>query len=70
MFSIARVGSQGVVLHSGLLGHVLVEKSDNTAVWLIGFLGGQLVQTRSKNLLFCDMWKARLSLHAAKLSPK
>ena len=70
MIAIARAGSQGVVLQSGLLGRILVERSDNTAVRLIGFLGGQLVQTRSDNLLFGDMWKAQLSLHVAKLSPK
>ena len=40
MIAIARVGSQGVVLQSGLLGRVLVERSDNTVVRLIGFLGG------------------------------
>ena len=70
MIAIARVGSQGVVLRSGQLVRVLVERSDNTAVRLIGFLGGQLVQPRSDNLLFGDMWKARLSLHAAKLGLK
>ena len=70
MITIARVGSQGVVLQSGLLGSVLVERSDNTAMRLIGFPGGQLVQPRSDNLLFGDMWKAQLSLHAAKLGPK
>ena len=70
MIAIARVGSQGVVLRSGQLVRVLVERSDNTAVRLISFLGGQLVQPRSDNLLFGDMWKARLSLHAAKLGLK
>ena len=59
-----------MVLQSGLLGRVLVERSDNIAVRLIGFPGGQLVQTRSDNLLFGDMWKAQISLHAAKLGPK
>ena len=53
-----------------LITRVLVERSDNTAVRLIGFPGGQLVQPRSDNLLFGDMWKALLSLHAAKLGPK
>ena len=70
MIAIAKVGSQGVVPQRGLLGRVLVERSDNTVVQLIGFPGGQLVQTRSDNLLFGDMWKAQLSLHAAKLDPK
>ena len=70
MIAIARVGSQGVVLQCGLLGRVLVERSDNTIVRLIGFPGVQLVQTRSNNLLFGDIWKAHLSLHAAKLGPK
>ena len=70
MIAIARVGSQKVVLQSGQLARVLVERFDNTAVWLIGFTGGQLVQPRSDNLLFGDMWKALLSLHAAKLGPK
>ena len=62
MIAIARVGSQGVVLRSGQLARVLVERSDNTAVRLISFPGGQLVQPRSDNLLFSDMWKALLSL--------
>ena len=70
MIAIARVGSQGVVLRSGQLARVLVERSDNTVVRLIGFPGGQLVQPRLDNLLFGDMWKALLSLHAAKLGPK
>ena len=70
VIAIAKVGSQGVVPQRGLLGRVLVERSDNTAVRLIGFPRGQLVQTRLDNLLFGDMWKAQLSLHAAKLSPK
>ena len=70
MIAIARVGSQGVVLRSGQLARVLVERFDNTAVRLIGFPGGQLVQPRSNNILFGDMWKALLSLHAAKLGPK
>ena len=43
VIAIARVGSQGVVLQSGQLAHVLVERFDNTAVRLIGFPGGQLV---------------------------
>ena len=70
MIAIARVGSQGVVLRSGLLARVLVERSDNIVVWLISFPGGQLVQPRSNNLLFGDMLKALLSLYAAKLGPK
>ena len=70
MIAITKVGSQGVVPQRGLLGRVLVERSDKPDVWLIGFPGGQLVQTRSNNLLFGDMWKAQLSLHAAKLGPK
>ena len=70
VIAIARVGSQGVVLRSGQLARILVERFDNTFVRLIGFLGGQLVQPRSDNLLFGDMWKALLSLHAAKLGPK
>ena len=70
VIAIAKVGSQGVVPQRGLFGHVLVERPDNIDVRLIGFFGGQLVQTRSDNLLFSDMWKAQLSLHAAKLSPK
>ena len=70
MIAIARVGSQEVVLRSGQLARVLVERSDNTAVRLIGFPRGQLVQPRSDNLLFSDMWKALLSLHAVKLGPK
>ena len=44
--------------------------TNNNVVRLIGFPGGQLVQPRSDNLLFGDMWKALLSLHAAKLDPK
>ena len=70
VIAIARVGSQGVVLRSGQLARILVERFDNTFVRLIGFLRGQLVQPRSDNLLFGDMWKALLSLHAAKLGPK
>ena len=70
MIAIARVGSQGVVLRSGLLARILVERSDNIAVWLISFLGGQLVQPRTNNLFFGDMLKALLSLYAAKLGPK
>ena len=70
MIAIAKVGSQGVVPQRDLLGRVLVERSDNTDMGLIGFPGGQLVQTRSDNLLFGDMWKAQLSLYAAKLGPK
>ena len=58
MISIARVGSQGVVLRRGQLARVLVERSNNTAMRLIGFPGGQLVQPQSNNLLFGDMWKA------------
>ena len=70
LIAIARIGSQGVVLRSGQLARVLVERFDNIVVWLIGFPGGQLVQPWSDNLLFGDLWKALLSLHAAKLSPK
>ena len=70
MIAIARVGFQGVVFQSGQLARVLVERSDNTAVRLIGFPGGQLVQPRSGNLLFGDMWMARISLYEAKLGPK
>ena len=70
MIDIARVGSQGVVLRSGQLARVLVERSNNTAMRLIVFPRGQLVQPWSDNLLFSDMWKALLSLHAAKLGPK
>ena len=70
VISIARIGSQGVVLRSGQLGRVLVERFDITPAWLISCLGGQLVQPRSNNLLFGDMWKALLSLHAARLGPK
>ena len=70
MIAIARVGSQGVVLWSGQLARVLVQRFDNTVVRLIGFLGGQLVQPQLDNLLFGDIWKALLSLHAAKLGPK
>ena len=70
VIAIARVGSQGVVLRSGQLAHVLLERFDNTVVWLIGFPGGQLVQPRSDNLLFGGMWKALLSLHATMLGPK
>ena len=70
MIAIVRVSSQGVVLRSDHLACVLVERSDNTVVRLIGFPRGQLVQPRSGNLLFGDMWKALLSLHAAKLGPK
>ena len=70
MIAIAKVGSQGVVPQRGLLGRVFVERFDNTDVRLIGFPGGQLVQTRSNNLLFGDIWKAKLSLHAAQLGLK
>ena len=70
MIAITRVGSQGVVLWSGHFARVLVERSGNTVVRLIGFHGGQLVQPRSGNLLFGDMWKALLSLHVAKLGLK
>ena len=70
MIVIARVGSQGVVLRRGQLVRVLVERFDNIVVRLIIFPGGQLVQPRSDNLLFDDMWKALLSLHTAKLSPE
>ena len=70
MIAIVRVGSQEVVLRSGQLARVLVERFDNTAVRLTCFLGGQLVQPRSDNLWFGDMWKALLSWHAAKLDPK
>ena len=66
----SRVGSRGVVLRSSHLARVLVERSDNTVVRLIGFPGSQLDQPQSNNLLFGDMWKARLSLHTAKLGPK
>ena len=41
--AIVRVGSQEVVLQSGQLARVLVERSDNTIVRLIGFPTGQLV---------------------------
>ena len=43
MIAIAKVGSQKMVPQRGLLGRVLVERSDNTDVRLIGFPGGQLV---------------------------
>ena len=67
VIAIAMVGSQGVVLRDSRLARVLVERFDNTTAWIIGFPGGQLVQPRSNNLLFGDMWKALLSLHAARL---
>ena len=70
VIAIVRVGSQRVVLRSGQLARVLVERSDNTTMRLIGFPGDQLVQPRSNNLLFGDMWRALLSLHAAKLGQK
>ena len=70
MIAIARIGSQGVVLRSGHLARALAERSDNTAVRPIGFLGDQLVQPRSDNLSFGGTWKERLSLHAAKFDPK
>ena len=70
VIAIARVGSQGVVLRSSQFARVLIKRSDNTVLWLIDFLGGQLVQPQSGNLLFSDMWKALLSLHAVKLGPK
>ena len=70
MIAISRVGFQGVVFQSGQLARVLVERSDNTVVRLIGFPGGQLVQPRSGNLLFGDMWMARLSFYEAKLGLK
>ena len=70
VIGIMRVGSQGVVLQSSQLARVLVERSDNTAVRLISFPRGQPVQPRSDNLLFGDMWKELLSLHAAKLGLK
>ena len=43
VIAIVRVGSQRVDLWSGQLALVLVERSDNTAVQLIGFPEGQLV---------------------------
>ena len=70
VIAIARVGSQGVVLRNGQLARVLAERSDNTTVRPIGYPEGQLVPPRSDNLSFGDMWKARLSLHAAKFGPK
>ena len=70
MIAIVRIGSQEVVLRSGQLARVLVERFDNTVVQLIGFLGGQLVQPQSNNLLFGDKGKALLSMHAAKHDPK
>ena len=49
MIAIVRVGFQEVVLQSGRLARVLVERFDNTVVRLIGSPGGQLVQPRSGN---------------------
>ena len=40
VIAIVRVGSQGVVLWSGQLARVLVERSDNIAVRLIDFPEG------------------------------
>ena len=44
VIAIVRVGSQEVILRSGQLARVLVERFDNTAMRLITFPGGQLVQ--------------------------
>ena len=49
VIAIVRVGFQEVGLQSGQLARVLIERFDNTVVWLIGFPGGQLVQPRSGN---------------------
>ena len=70
VIAIVMVGSQGVVLRDNWLARVPVERFDDTAMRLIGFPGDQLVRPRSDNLLFGDMWRALLSLHAAKLGPK
>ena len=49
MIAIVRIGFQEVVLQSGQIARVLVERFDNTVVRLIGFPRGQLVQPRSGN---------------------
>ena len=40
MMAIVRAGSQEVVLRSGQLARVFIERFDNTAVRLTGFPGG------------------------------
>ena len=55
MIAIVRVDFQEVVLQSGQLARVLVERFDNTVVRLIGFPGGQLVHPRLGNGSFGDM---------------
>ena len=70
VIAIAGVGPQGVIHRSSRFVRVPAVRVDSTAVRLIGFLGDQLVQSRSGSLLFCGMWMVLLSWHVARLSPR
>ena len=69
VIAIAGVGPQGVVHRCSRFVRVPAVRVDSTAAWLIGFPGGQLVQSQLDNLLFGDTWMVLLSWHAAMLDP-
>ena len=48
----------------------LVVRVDSTVVWLIGFPGDQLIQTRLDSLSFGGIWMVLLSWYAARLGPR
>ena len=56
VIAITGVGPQGVVHWSSWFVRVPVVRVDSTVAWLIGFRGGQLVQTRSGSLSLGGMW--------------
>ena len=70
VIAIAGAGPQGVVPWRGRFARAPVVRVDSIAARLIGFLGGQLVQTWSGRLWFGGMWMVLLSWHAARLGPK